>query len=251
MSMDWVRAFYHKQQHWARVCSGGVEAFHRRRAELVSCPDCTAPYRILELGCGGGQTVAALADRGHTVVGIDLLPEAIDHASKLAAERVNAQITLIEGDFYAFKTQALFDIVCYFDGFGIGTDQDQQRLLRRISSWLQPYGRAFIDVYAPTYWSRQAGTVMTWPDVTREYGFDHEGCRMLDTWWPTGQPELAVTQSLRCYAPAEFKDLLNGTELSIARLAACEEFSPKTEGAGASWEQADEMQYRVILANGS
>jgi hypothetical protein len=38
----------------------------------------------------------------------------------------------IEGDFYETEPPGKFDVVAYFDGFGIGTDEDQRRLLRRI-----------------------------------------------------------------------------------------------------------------------
>jgi len=41
-----------------------------------------------------------------------------------------------------------FDAVCYWDGFGIGDDQDQRRLLRRIAGWLAPDGRA-LDACEP------------------------------------------------------------------------------------------------------
>lgn len=179
--MDWIRSFYEKQHRWANVCAGNVRTHHREKAKSVVLPESAGPYRILELGCGGGQMAAALADLRHSVVAIDMNPDAIHHARQLADTRPDARITLIEGDFYAFSTEKPFDLVCYFDGFGIGTDADQQELLHRIASWLTEGGRAFIEVYTPWYWRRVAGTTVEWPDVSRCYGFDDTGCRMLDT----------------------------------------------------------------------
>lgn len=36
---------------------------------------------------------------------------------------------------------------------------------------------------------------------------------MLDTWWPTGDPADAVTQSLRCYSPDDLEYLRDGIGL--------------------------------------
>jgi SAM-dependent methyltransferase len=200
ISMDWVRSFYEKQHQWANVYTGAVEAYHRDKAESIVLPNREGSYRILELGCGGGQMTAALAEAGHSLTAVDLNPAAIQHARQLAADRPDAQITLIEADFYTINPEGPFDIVCYFDGFGIGTDSDQQRLLQRIFSWLKEDGRAFIEIYTPWYWARMNGRTMEWPDASRRYGFDEDGCRMLDTWWPTGHPS---ANTFRPTAPLE------------------------------------------------
>lgn len=38
---------------------------------------------------------------------------------------------------------------------------------------------------------------------------------MLDTWWAPGAEGVAVTRSLRCYAPADLTLLLEGTGLAL------------------------------------
>jgi SAM-dependent methyltransferase len=43
--------------------------------------------RVLDVGCGTGQTALFLASRGHDVTGIDSAPEAIETAKKRAADR--------------------------------------------------------------------------------------------------------------------------------------------------------------------
>jgi len=241
VSMDWVRSFYEKQHQWAGVCSGPVEDVHRRRARLIVCPGRKPPYRILELGCGGGQSAVALAELGHEVVGIDLLPAAIQHARALGARTPGVSVAWVEADFYHFDPLGDFDVVCSFDGFGVGTDADQRRLLKRVASWLRPTGCAFIDIYNPSYWEQQAGKAMSWRDVSRRYDYDREGSRMLDTWWPAGHPELAVTQSLRCYAPEELRSLIDGTGLSLVKALLCAEFPEEAKVA------ATAMQYRARL----
>lgn len=245
--MDWVRSFYEKQHQWAKIYCADVEAYHRDKAESIMLPDGKGHHLILELGCGGGQMTAALADLGHSVVAVDLNEAAVRHAIRLANARPHAQITLIQGDFYAVNPGGPFDIVCYFDGFGIGTDADQQRLLRRVADWLKNDSRAFIDVYNPCYWRRVAGTTMEWPDVCRRYGFDAAGCRLLDTWWPTCHPTDAVTQSLRCYSPNDLEVLLDGTGLGLVDIRPGPSFDHQTQTfhPDASLEQA--MHYMAIL----
>jgi hypothetical protein len=44
-------------------------------------------------------------------------------------------------------------------------------------------------------------------------------CRYTDTWWEQDQPGQRHTQTGRCYTPADFSLLLEGTGLTLA--AAC------------------------------
>jgi SAM-dependent methyltransferase len=213
--MDWVKNFYTKQDDWAGVYGEPVGAFHRKKAALVETADPSRPLRILELGCGGGQVASAIADRGHSVVAVDLNPRAIERARRLASARTDDRMTVVHGDFYAIDLDESFDVVCLFDGFGVGEDEDQRRLLRRIADWLAPGGTALIEVYTPWYWSRAAGRVMEWEGVARRYDYDVDSHRMLDTWWPADDPSAAVTQSLRCYAPDELRRLLGSTGLGL------------------------------------
>ncbi|MBE0634838.1 methyltransferase domain-containing protein [Candidatus Bipolaricaulota bacterium] len=246
-SMDWVSTFYKKQHLWGNVYSGAIERWHRDKAESIVLPDRQSPYRILELGCGGGQEAIALAELGHTVVAIDMNTDAILNARRLAASKPDCRVTLVEGDFYAFNPAEPFDIVCYFDGFGIGTDEDQQQLLHRMASWLGTEGRAFIEVYTPWYWSRVAGILMEWPDVSRRYSYDAARSRMLDTWWPTGTPDEAVTQSLRCYSVDDLESLLDGTGLRLTGVQPEGSYDHETKIFHPSSPMKEAMQYMAFL----
>jgi hypothetical protein len=101
-----------------------------------------------------------------------------------------------------------FDVVAYFDGFGIGSDEDQRRLLRRIVGWLVAGGSVLVDVLVPWYWARRAGNEEEFPTgsgVRYLDGFDPGGCRMTERMWRVGHEGDAVTQSLRCYSPADLR----------------------------------------------
>jgi len=214
--MDWVEKFYAKQHEWTGVYAEPIGPAHREKAALVEELGGAPPLRVLDLGCGGGQVARAIADRGHTVVAIDRNDLAIDHARRLATTQENGRMTVLHADFHAVEFEGGFGVVCYFDGFGIGEDEDQRRLLRRIAGWLAPDGRALIEVYTPWYWAGAAGRTMVWPDASRRYDYDAVANRMLDTWWPTGDPAAAVTQSLACYAPDALRTLLESTGLALA-----------------------------------
>jgi SAM-dependent methyltransferase len=216
--MDWVRDFYTKQDQWAGVFSGRIDAFHQERAFWVDLALDGRVGRVLELGCGGGQTAAAIAEAGHWVVAVDLNARAIEVALRRAEGRYEGRLQPVLADFFTFEPDEPFDLVCYFDGFGVGEDEDQRRLLERISAWLVTGGVALIEVYTPWYWARAAGQQMTFGSASRRYAFDAEGGRLLDTWWPHGHPEEAVTQSLRCYGPADLCLLLRGTGLDLVDL---------------------------------
>jgi SAM-dependent methyltransferase len=170
---------------------------------------------VLELGAGSGQMAAALADLGYHVVANELLAEVAARAQELAAVPRAGSMTVIQGNFYEFDPGREFDVVCYWDGFGLGSDADQRVLLRRVREWLSPGGHALIEVYTPWYWPQAAGRTMILGRAERRYEFDGRGNRMLDTWWAREDPESAVTQSLRCYAPADLELLLEGTGLRL------------------------------------
>jgi len=246
--MDWVRPFYEKQHLWSNVYAGDIQAWHRDKAKSILLPDHKPPYRILELGCGGGQMAVSLAALGHDVVAIDMNSDAILNARRLAAAQPNIRISLIEGDFYSFNPGGPFDVICYFDGFGIGTDAAQQRLLHRVSSWLSTEGRAFIEIYTPWYWANVAGTVVEWPDASRRYAFDNAESRLVDTWWKTGYPDTAVTQSLRCYSPEDLEGLLAGVGLRLIDLLPGGSYDHETQTYHPTALLEDAMQFMAVLA---
>jgi len=231
----WVAPFYARQAAWSGGYMRPVEpADHERVDQLLRLAGALSdpatslhePLRVLELGAGGGQAAAAAAARGLRVTAVELVPELAAHARSLAAAMAadpatrarpddrTGSLTVLEGDFYTVDPGGPFDVVCYWDGFGIGADDDQRLLLQRIHGWLAPGGCALIEVYTPWYWAAAASREQHFGDGSaRRYGFDADGCRMLDRWWPEGREEESVTQSLRAYSPADLRLLLEGTGL--------------------------------------
>lgn len=214
--MEWVEDFYTKQNEWLGVYKGGVTDVDRQNAAVLHRLSGIRIGRVLELGAGGGQNAAATADLGYTVTAVELVPSAVQEAQQLITPTRQDKLHIIQGDFYQIDFDDSFDIVCYWDGFGVGTDEDQRQLLKRIAGWLRPTGCALIEIYGPAYWAEAAGRQMNFGTVSRRYDFDRENRRMLDSWWPNGRERKMVTQSLRCYDPSELQILLQGTGLTLA-----------------------------------
>jgi len=247
--VDWVRDFYAKQYEWAdwrRRWSGFDPNERNARVEAVTRHAGPEPHRILELGSGTGTTAAALASAGHAVVAIEMQDELAEHTRDLAAVVTGGSLHSIAGDFYEVELPGTFDVVAYFDGFGIGTDQDQRRLLRRVVGWLAPGGSALVDMLVPSYWARRAGTEEEFPPgsgVRYLDGFDAESCRMTEQMWRVGDEDDAVMQSLRCYSPGDLRLLLEGTGLSLVDV---EPFTD--EGYGGPRKLENAMLYLAKLA---
>ena len=226
--MDWALEFYTKQNQWSGVYEEAINEGHRLKASWVA--ELTGPgqKRILELGAGGGQVAAAMAELGHEVVAVEQAPTLAAHIQKLAATLPDGQLSVVQGDFYQVDLTGPFDVVCYYDGFGIGSDADQRRLLQRIAGWLTPNGSALIEIGTPWYIASVDGRGWRVGQAERRYNFDADGCRWLDTWWPIGQPEQAVQQSTRCYSPADLRLLIEPTGLQLQHVK---------PGGTMDWEQ--------------
>jgi len=213
--MEWAEEFYSKQEAWSGIYTSDVSDYHRGKASLLQSLAGDSPKTVLELGAGGGQAAFATAELGYHVTAIELLPTSAAHAMSLSTRTRRGSLRVVQGDFYAVQADGPYDIVCYWDGFGIGQDEDQARLLRRMARWLNPSGVVLLDIYSPWYWAKVAGRHMVFDTVVRRYGFDPAGNRMIDSWWPVGREEDRVAQSLRCYSPADLKLLLRGTGLRL------------------------------------
>lgn len=218
--MEWVESFYSNQYEWGKLLEGDIQEHHIDQAARIERLAGKGVKRILELGAGGGQSAATAANLGHSVVAVDLVESAVKNAKTLAKHVQSGEMIVIQGDFYEIELTGLFDVVCYWDGFGVGTDLDQQKLLTRIAGWLKPDGCVLIDCSTPWYAASVVGKQWGVGDAIRRYDFDADHCRWLDKWWLAEDETRAVIQSLRCYSPADLRLLLKGTGLSLKQVEA-------------------------------
>ena len=171
-----------------------------------------------------------------------------EHIAELATEIEHGSLRSITGDFYEVDPGGPFDVVAYFDGFGLGSNEDQRRLLRRVIAWLTSEGCALIDVLTPWFLSKTSGDEEEFPEgsgIRYREGFDADGNSMTEQMWRAGHEADVVTQSLRCYSPADLRLSLEGTDLALAEV---EPYSDQWHGEPCALEAA--MVYLAKLVPG-
>ncbi|MBT8485484.1 MAG: methyltransferase domain-containing protein [Phycisphaerae bacterium] len=229
--MDWAKDYYTQQSRtFARAT---VTDQHRRIAQRLHgwCGERDGVRRILELGAGMAGVAAALADRGYDVCAVEFNPADATLARSLASQPRAGGLTIVEDDFYTVDLPGRFDFIYYWDGFGIGTDDDQRRLLRRIGQdWLAADGRALIDVFSPWNWRRRHGERSTFTardgsTWERRIEYETHGERFRDHWSTADDPTVHRSQTIRCYTPLEFEDLARETGLAVDRFIAMDGYA--------------------------
>src|SRR5262245_14315079 len=98
--MEWVEAFYTKQDEWSGCYTGQPGPQDYERAQAVTAALSGQMGRVLELGAGGGQSALATAQQGHEVTAIELVARTAAHARTLISQAAPGTLRIIEGSFY-------------------------------------------------------------------------------------------------------------------------------------------------------
>lgn len=208
--------FYRLQNQWSKIYFRNISQGDLDRVLWINRLTGMRGVRILELGAGGGQFSVAACQLNHKVTAVEIEPDFVEHMFNLSTNRSPENLTIVNADFNTVELEGDFDLICYWDGFGLGSDADQRQLLKKISSWLTRDGSVFLEVFTPWFWANQAaGVIFPIGEAIREYGFDAAKCTVNDTWCLKDNPSLKTTQRLRCYSPAELALLLEGSGLTI------------------------------------
>lgn len=155
-----------------------------------------------------------MANKNYEVTSVELVEELV----QFAKENTSAPVNILCRDFYKLNIQELFDCMLYIDGFGVGEDEDQLHLLKRIHNWLNKDGYALIDIYEPNYWRQiYKGERVLNDEATifRKYDFNEETMRFTDTWWHKNYEDNKSTQSLKCYSISRIYELCQLANLDI------------------------------------
>ncbi|QWH29071.1 class I SAM-dependent methyltransferase [Bacillus mycoides] len=207
-----VKEFYQKQFELSNYdinTESWLEQVAKEVQEQVGHPFQT----ILELGAGNGGFARAMSKLHVRMTTVELVSELVSFAK----EHSSSDIAIHCGDFYQINFEEKFDVVSYLDGFGVGTNDEQLFLLKRIKDWMKEDGCALIDIYQPLYWKKVSGQEMPLSSAMRKYEYDSINERMLDHWWNPNQPNEIVTQSLRCYTVEEISDLCDEANLVFVK----------------------------------
>jgi 2-polyprenyl-3-methyl-5-hydroxy-6-metoxy-1,4-benzoquinol methylase len=136
-------AFASSQGVIGRVHSIKADAI-RASGEAVAATlrDLPEGARILDLGCNTGHLTLWYAHQfPHLeVVGCDFVPEAIDHARRVAAERGITNVRFEVADLTSGLPEGPFDVVTSTQGI-TSVDGDRAAVLARVAGVLRPTGR--------------------------------------------------------------------------------------------------------------
>ncbi|WP_123954806.1 class I SAM-dependent methyltransferase [Streptomyces showdoensis] len=203
--------FLHRADGWLlpldvqRWCAGADAA---DESVLARCHGA-----VLDIGCGPGRLVAALAERGRRALGIDVTPAAV------ARTVSRGGTALCRSVFDPLPGEHRWDTALLMDG-NIGIGGDPEALLDRVASLLAPGGRLLVETApvevdercdvrlddgrgglgAPFPWARVGGTAL-------RHHARSTGWRAVHGWQVTGRhfAEL-VPADTRDRAPSDTGD---------------------------------------------
>jgi cyclopropane fatty-acyl-phospholipid synthase-like methyltransferase len=119
----------------------------RPQGQFVAIADrVTGP--VLDAGCGTGEHALFLAARGHRVIGIDFVDEAIRRARAKAAERGLAVEFLVKDATKLGGWGERFTSVIDWGLFHVFSDDDRRRYVRGLADVLEPGGRVFLSCFS-------------------------------------------------------------------------------------------------------
>jgi cyclopropane fatty-acyl-phospholipid synthase-like methyltransferase len=103
---------------------------------------------VLDAGCGTGEHALYFAARGHRVVGIDFVEEAIRRAKRKAAERGLAAEFLVKDATTLGDWGERFASVIDCGLFHVFSDDDRRRYVRGLARVVEPGGRLFLMCFS-------------------------------------------------------------------------------------------------------
>ena len=108
------------------------------------------PPALLDVGCGTGRLSRRLYDRGFSVLGVDVNPDAVRTAQDLAAAAPGRSLRFVERDFAADRAPRIdggpFDVVvCQLVLSIIGDARRRSNLLRHVREHLRPGGWLYLS----------------------------------------------------------------------------------------------------------
>ncbi|MFI8520780.1 class I SAM-dependent methyltransferase [Streptomyces sp. NPDC085481] len=153
---------------------------------------------VLDIGCGPGRLVAALAVEGRRALGIDISPEAVARTERLGGT------ALCRSVFDPLPAEGRWDTALLIDG-NIGIGGDPAALLRRLRRVVSRSGLVLAEC-APVDVDERCevrvddgrggrGAPFSWARVGTRALSDHAaraGWRVVESWTAEGRPFLAL-----------------------------------------------------------
>ena len=115
--------------------------------------------RVLDLGCGEGRDSVFLAERGHSVVGLELSIDGLRKAARLAADR-GVRVTWVCAALPAVPLSGPFDLVFSCGSIHYVASADRPRLFQELGALTRPGGYHAHAVFTARRVYREKGEVV-------------------------------------------------------------------------------------------
>jgi SAM-dependent methyltransferase len=175
--------------------------------------------RVLDLACGAGRHLGAVARRGATVVGLDLsMPLLRTARGKGAAHLVRADVRELP-----LKERSCDAVLNLFTSFGyFDDDAEHERVLRDVARVLRPGGRFVLDfLNAPhvraTLVPRDQRRVSGATIVVQERRLSDDG-RFVEKSIHIGGEGRTFMERVRLFERADLERMLNEAGLTVERV---------------------------------
>ncbi len=132
---DKIRNYYARNNESARLLDDNGWFERERTLELITSriPEHS---RILDVGGGTGIYSRALAALGHRVTLVDLSPDLLDEARKIAEPELEA---IVCADILEFSPEQPFDVVlCFGPGYHMGSVEEFERMCHTLTTFAAP-----------------------------------------------------------------------------------------------------------------
>lgn len=127
---------------WNDIYQGNTDDYMEPDLMIFETAQSLPKGRVLDVGCGAGGLLAALAKEGWKVAGIDIAPKAISAARKVLADR-DLHGELEVADAASWHSDEQYDLIT--SSFALpNTREDQQTLFSKMRQWLAPGGSIII-----------------------------------------------------------------------------------------------------------
>ena len=132
---------------WDDSYSGEISDYSDPDPDLLQIVDSLPPGRALDLGCGAGGLVVALAQRGWQVTGIDIAKKAIAAARK-AVEKHRVQAELLVADATTWKPAGEYDLIT--GSFALPDKAERASIYEMVRDTLPPGGVVLLKDFDPS-----------------------------------------------------------------------------------------------------